>query len=298
MFENRNFHFDIHYVDGQRSTSFVLEYEAHTLMKPIYGKAVLIGALLGVASAAFSQTTGDTTTISPAPVRQSKLNFRMNASVTNNGFSFIPAFSLGKPAAIFNFNVNNGKRFSFEPEFRFSLLDAKPWSFIFIWRYRLINTSAFQLTAGAHLPAVPFRTIEYVRNGVKYETLANYRFLPFELSPNWNIGKNVSIGMFYLYSYGFGDATRHTNFVSLRANFSNIPLSRSLYLRFNPQVLYLKLDKQDGYYFASNLTLAQRNFPFSISSIINKPLKTTTAGKNLDWNVSLVYTLDKQFVRQ
>jgi hypothetical protein len=255
-------------------------------MKAIYGIVWLVVGLTSLTQLSFSQTTDSTRQV---------INFRSSISVTNNGFSFIPAFSLGKPALIFNFNVNAGKRLSFEPEFRFSLLDAKPWSFIFIWRYKLINQPRFQLTTGAHLPAVPFRTVEYMRDGVKYETLANYRFLPVELYPNWNITKNISLGVFYLYAYGFGDATRHTNFVSLRANFSNIPLSKSLYLRFNPQLLYLRLDTKDGYYFASNLTLAKRNFPLSISSIINKPLSTRIAGKDFDWNVSLVYTFDKQF---
>ncbi|MCU0339256.1 MAG: hypothetical protein MUE30_05180, partial [Spirosomaceae bacterium] len=77
----------------------------------------------------FSQTTDSTAQI---------INFKSTTSITNNGFSFIPAFSLGRPAAIFNLNINGGKRFSFEPEFRFALEDGRPWSFIFIWRYKLI----------------------------------------------------------------------------------------------------------------------------------------------------------------
>jgi hypothetical protein len=254
-------------------------------MKGVYSAAWFLVVFVSTAQNSFSQTADSTRQV---------INFRSSISVTNNGFSFIPAFSLGKPAVIANFTVNAGKRLSFEPEFRFSLLDAKPWSFIFIWRYKLINQPRFQLTAGGHLPAVPFRTIEYERDGVKYETLANYRFLPVELYPNWNITKNVSLGVFYLYAYGFGDAIRHTNFVSLRANFANIPLSKSLYMRVSPQLLYLKLDAKDGLYFTSSLTLAKRNFPLSISSLINKPIKTSIAGKDFDWNVSLVYTVDKQ----
>ncbi len=127
----------------------------------IFTKAFLFLIFLYTSLYLFSQSTDSTTKI---------LNFRGSASITDNGFSFIPTFSLGKPAAIFNFNSNNGKRFSFEPEFRFSLLDAKPWSFIFIWRYKLINNPKLQLIAGGHLPAIPFRMIEYVRNGVTFKT--------------------------------------------------------------------------------------------------------------------------------
>jgi hypothetical protein len=50
-------------------------------------------------------------------------------TVTNNGISLIPNFTLGKPAAIFDLSVG-GKKLSFEPQFRFAL-EGKPWSFIF-----------------------------------------------------------------------------------------------------------------------------------------------------------------------
>jgi len=50
-------------------------------------------------------------------------------SVTNNGISIIPSFSLGKPAAIFIFSMAK-RKFSFEPDIRFSL-KGKPWSFVF-----------------------------------------------------------------------------------------------------------------------------------------------------------------------
>ncbi len=47
------------------------------------------------------------------------------ASVTNNGISLLPMFTLGKPAAIFDLSVGNS-RLAFEPQFRFSL-EGKPW---------------------------------------------------------------------------------------------------------------------------------------------------------------------------
>lgn len=227
-----------------------------------------------------------------------RVNFNGSASITNNGFSFVPSFSLGKPAAIFNFNINGGKRFSFEPEFRFSLLDAKPWSFIFIWRYKLINKPRLQLTVGGHLPAIPFRTIEYVRDGLTYKTLATYRFLPFEVSPNFLIHKNLTIGVFYLYSYGFGDAIRNTHFLSLRGSWSNIRVFNTLMLRLQPQLFYLKLDEKDGYYTALNLSVSKLNFPFSISTMMNKPFQTGIAGKAFDWNISLNYTFGRRLVQE
>jgi hypothetical protein len=40
-------------------------------------------------------------------------------TVTNNGISLLPTFSLGKPAAIFDLTVG-GEKLSFDPQFRFA----------------------------------------------------------------------------------------------------------------------------------------------------------------------------------
>ncbi len=224
------------------------------------------------------------------------INFRGAASVTNNGFSFIPAFSLGKPAAIFNFNINGGKRFSFDPEFRFSLENGRPWSFIFIWRYKLINQKHFQATIGTHFPAVPFRVLAYQTTPIVKTTLAVSRVIPFEFSPNIIINNNNSINLFFLYARGISDdANKHTGLVSLRS-VSNIPLSKNYTFRVNPQLFYLKLDDKEGYYFASNFTLLSKKTPFYLGSTINKPLKTDIVGKVFDWNVSLGYALDRKLI--
>lgn len=71
------------------------------------------------------------------------LDVRGNISVTNNGFSNIPSFSLGQPATVINLSAA-GKRLSFEPELRFSL-EGKPWSFLFWGRYKVINTKKYLL---------------------------------------------------------------------------------------------------------------------------------------------------------
>lgn len=224
------------------------------------------------------------------------INFRGASSVTNNGFSFIPAFSLGKPAAIFNFNINGGKRFSFEPEFRFALKDGRPWSFIFIWRYKVINQKRFQASVGTHFPAVPFRVLAYETTPDVKNTLAVSRVIPFEVTPNFIINKNNSISLFCLYAKGVSDdATNHTALVSLRS-VSTIPLGKNLSFRINSQLFYLKLDAKDGYYFASNFTFLSKKTPFYLSSTINKPLKTDIAGKSFDWNISLGYSLDRKLI--
>lgn len=224
------------------------------------------------------------------------VNFRGVVSVTNNGFSFIPAFSLGKPAAIFNFNINGGKRFSFEPEFRFALKDGRPWSFIFIWRYKIINQKHFQASVGSHFPAVPFRILAYETTPDIKNTLAVARVIPVEFTPNIIVNKNNSLSLFCLYAKGLSDdAMKHTALVSFRA-VSSISLNKNLSFRINPQLFYLKLDANDGYYFASNFTLLSKKSPFYLNSTINKPFKTDIVGKSFDWNISLSYSLDRKLI--
>jgi hypothetical protein len=126
------------------------------------------------------------------------------------------------------------------------------------------------------------------------------RYLAGELAPGYFLNKNIIIGMYYLYSRGIEkELTRNTNLISLRGSFSNIRLSDQFYLRFNPQVYYLNMDDIDGFYFNSTLTLAKRNFPLSISAMINEPIKTNiSAGNGFLWNVSLIYSFNKEYVEK
>lgn len=82
--------------------------------------------------------------------KDSTFFFHADLSITNNGFSIIPAFTLGDPAAFLDMKMGN-KRLTFEPQFRYAL-EGRPWSFIFIYRYKTIVKPKFQLTLGGHLP--------------------------------------------------------------------------------------------------------------------------------------------------
>ena len=234
---------------------------------------------------AFSQNTDSTKVVS---------HFGGAVTVTNNGISFIPTFSLGKPAVIFDLSM--GRRLSFDPQFRFSL-EGKPWSFLFWGRYKIVKPDRFSFNLGSHL-GLSFKTLKESTNGVTMETITAKRYLAGELSPNYFLTKDIGIGMYYLYSRGIDDGTtRNTNFLTLNTNFSDIRLTKQFYMKFTPQVYYLKMDQQDGFYFTSALTLANRKFPLSISSVINKIIQTKiTAGQNFVWNVSLIYTFNKKYV--
>lgn len=71
-------------------------------------------------------------------------------AVTQNGFSILPMFTLGKPAAIFDLSVGNS-RLAFEPQFRFSL-QGRPWSFIFGFGIRPSTRKSLNLVLADTLP--------------------------------------------------------------------------------------------------------------------------------------------------
>jgi hypothetical protein len=247
--------------------------------KTYFKQSLLFIAILLFAFTSFSQKTDS-------------LNHPIQVSgaftVTNSGISVIPTFTLGKPATIFDMVVRKN-HFSFEPQLRFAIEDVKPWSFVFWLRYRLVDNQKFKMSIGGH-PSTVFSNTIITTNGVTKEAITVRRYWAGELSPTYALSKNVSVGVYYLYARGLADASRNTNFVALNSNFSNINLGGDFFMKAAPQVYYLKIDNNDGYYATSTFTLAKRHFPLAISSIVNKKIESNVPSDDFVWNVSLVYS--------
>lgn len=228
-------------------------------------------------------------------------HFNGNVSVTNNGFSFIPTFSLGKPATIADLSIG-GKRFSFDPQFRFGLAGLKPWSFIFIWRYKLVQTEKFQLITGVHLPAISFlrQTIEV--NGVNVEQIYTQRWLTPELTFTYKLADKITMEAYYIHGISLEKEaqTDHTDFFSLRMGFNNIPIDGNWYFHYNPQFYYIRMDDLGGFFTAQSITLGDNRFPVSISTLMNISLESENEipAKDFDWNISLVYSFKNSFIKR
>lgn len=224
-------------------------------------------------------------------------HFGGSVLVTTKGISTIPNLTLGKPAAIFELSIGT-KKLSFEPQFRFAL-EGKPWNFLFWGRYKVVDGENFRLTIGAH-PAISFKTITVNSESGSQQIIRTTRYLAGEMTPTYFLTKNVGIGLYYLYSHGIeSDITQNTNFVAFRLYLSNIRLTDQFYLRFNPQLYFLKMDKNHGFYFNSTLVLAKRNFPVAASILINKVIKTDIPlSTDFIWNASLTYSFGKDYVKK
>lgn len=245
--------------------------------------AVILIILLLVNLEAFSQKK-DTTFF-----------FHADVSVTNNGFSIIPAFTLGDPAGFIDLRIGN-KRLSFEPQFRYAL-EGRPWSFVFIYRYKAIIKPKFQLTFGGHLPGLNFITTPVTINGIEENLSVARRFLAAEIIPSYKIKDNISVGLYYLRGHAFQQhGPQNTHFLGLQGSFTKIKLVGKTYFSFNPQVFYLKVDADDGFYVNATTTFGVRDFPITISSIVNKAIESEIPTKDFDWNISLIYTFDRNYV--
>jgi hypothetical protein len=251
-------------------------------------KALLLYVLFSLSLLAFSQKS-DSTKVDNY--------FGGAVTVTNNGISLIPTFSIDKPAVLFDLTAGRGK-ISFEPQFRFSL-DGKPWTFFFWWRYKLVNTSKFFVRVGVH-ESLSYSTLSVVTNGESKDNIVTQRYLAGEFTPNYFLTKKISVGLYYLYSYGFdNEYVRNTHFGMLNMNFSNIKLSDKFFLSYMPQIYYLRINRNDGYNVTSTFTLARKNFPVLFSIFCNKTIKSDVPGhKDFVWNASLIYSFNSSYVKK
>jgi hypothetical protein len=228
------------------------------------------------------------------PVKDTSVNYfylKTSATITNKGISYIPNFSLGKPAVIFDLSLGNGKLF-FEPQLRFSLV-GEPWTFLFPVRYKIKATGKFQLTA-ALCPLLNFKYLTVITNGISTTELVNRRYFGGEFRPNYFITKNISAGFYSMYFRGIGKGSAiNTTFVSFTTAFSNLRLFRGCFAKINAQVYYLNQDGREGFYLNPMLTILKKDFPLSVQTIMNANLWTEFPGsEKFIWNVSLIYTFN------
>jgi hypothetical protein len=272
-----------------KKTNFKNEFSKYPLMINMvqYRHLFLLFVLIGNLDIVFSQKN-DTTKVAS--------DFGGSVTITSKGISTIPNLTLGKPAAIFAMFV--GRKIRFEPEFRFAL-EGKPWTFIFWWRYDMINSDRFYIRAGVNT-SINFKTITATTNEFSDDILWARRSLTGDMTASYFLAKNINIGAYHMYIHNFEkNTTINTHLFSLRTGFSDIKLSKSIFVKLNSQVYYLKMDKDDGFYFNATLAFAKRDFPLSVSSLINKAIHTDIpVGENFVWNVSLIYTFNKKYIEQ
>lgn len=217
-----------------------------------------------------------------------KYTFTGNTSLTNNGISLVPSFSLGDPALLFDLKFTKD-RFSIEPDFRFAL-EGKPWLFLVWFRYKAVDQERFSLRVGAH-PAMNFRTIPINRNGGPTENvLEARRYLAAELAPTYKVSDKLSLSLYYLHGRGFDEGVKQTHFLTFNTLISHLYLSEQVYFNLTPQIYLVKTDDLLSYYVAGTLSLARDDFPLSLSLLVNQTLEGDIPSDDFFWSASLIYS--------
>lgn len=240
-------------------------------------------------------------TISPMVTAQKKdstavSSFGGAVTIQNKGISTIPNLTLGKPAAIFDLKV--GRKLTFEPQFRFSL-KGKPWAMVFWWRYNPTISDKFSLSFSAN-HSLSFKDIDTYTDTVSAssrEIIRTTRYVAAAITPNYRINNYLNVSMYWFYTRGIESfITQNTYMVALRPGISNIPVLKGFVARIGPEVYYLKMDDHSGYYFNASLSISKKNFPLSVSALLNKTLKSGIPSEyDFLWNVGLTYTFSNKY---
>lgn len=216
-------------------------------------------------------------------------------TATNNGISVIPSFSLGKPALMFEFSVG-GEKLSFDPQFRFGM-DGKPWSFVFWWRYKFYESDKFSFHMGAH-PAFLFADIAYINEGRAIESKEARRYYAGEIAPTFKISKKISISPYYLVGHGVDEGVTNSHYLTLRGSLTDLGITEHIRFAFSPQIYFLKMDADHGFYTAASFSLEHNEFPVSLASMVNVKIKSDVPSDDLLWNLSLVYKFNSTFKKR
>ena len=245
---------------------------------------ILIAVVLfGFISNSISQTTDS-----------SRNPFQLSGSVdiTTKGISTIPSYTLGKPAMIFSMDL--GGRLSFEPEFRYSL-EGKPWMLLLWGRYDLVDAEKFHLRIGMN-PSLVIKDLSAISADSSIQALVLQRSLTNEFYPSYSLTKNIRIGTYYMYVLGFESfAARHKHYLALRFRFLDLKILNQFYVNFSPQIYYLKVDEDHGFFLSSSLDLYRRDFPLSVHALFNKMIQSAIPGStDFLWNISLRYSFAKK----
>jgi hypothetical protein len=221
-------------------------------------------------------------------------NFTGVVTFQTKGISTIPNLTLGKPAAVFDMKM--GRKLTFEPQFRFAL-DGKPWAMVFWWRYYYSMGNKFRTIFSTNY-SLSYKTVTNASYDPPQQNIRTTRYLVGAIEPIYQLNKYFDLGLYLFYNYGLEKfITRNTYMFSFRPSISNIPVTKNIIARINPEIYYLKLDKNDGIYFNARFLVTKKNCPISLSALINKPLNSNIpAAYDLLWNVGVSYTFNKKYI--
>jgi len=227
--------------------------------------------------------------------------FNGNINVSNNGFSFIPLFTLGEPATVINLSIGSD-RFSFNPSLSFDLNGLKPWVFDFIWSYKLLNNKKYNLTISQFVPGLYFHKISYKKNNIKQSAFSPWISTVSTMDFFYSISQNFRFGFTFFNAFPIKKNEEQPNIarmLSIKSQIGNIKLGDSIIINWSPEIYFPKVDNQTGIFAAQNISVRFNNSPISISSSMNKAIDFGNfTGKSFDWNIGINYSFNNKLIKK
>ena len=145
-----------------------------------------------------------------------------------------------------------------------------------------------------------FTKLNYTRNFESVDILTPQRFFILNSLLNYKVSKKINFTLFYINGHGLEkrDQSDQANFVTIRTGVNNLSLTDSIYINFNPEIYFLQIDNNSGFYFANTFALKHKKIPFFISSTLNQSISTSINAKPFDWNIGINYSFRSTYSKK
>ena len=216
---------------------------------------------------------------------RSRLVANATFSIETNGFSPIPAFSLGKPAVSASISLAKG-RFSFDPTLAYGL-DMKPWYLDSWLHYLIIDKPVFKLRTGLNFSN--FFTTTMTPGG---EILQGVRYWTGELAGIYCFSQNSNVTLRYWTDNGQDHGTLTGHFLSLSGEKSGMRIGDHFECSAYAQLFYISYNgPNDGLFISPRIAFSAKDVNITIFGQFNQPIITDiTPYPGFMWSVGLAYS--------
>ena len=228
--------------------------------------------------------------------------FKGNINVNNNGIDWVPLFSRDKPSLITNFSLGKN-RFSVNPLLRYELEGLQPWGVDIWWNYKVKQKGKFNFELGGVFPGIINQKISVLDKNLPKKILQPWVTAIINPTFSYVFSKNFKLSLSYYEIIPLKIVNKnqleHGRVFILSPLFNNLQITSKLYLRWTPILYTVQIENsKTGLFSAQTINIGLKNFPFSVSSVMNKPLYFgDLSGKKFDWNIGINYSFDLKLVK-
>ena len=223
--------------------------------------------------------------------------FKGNINVNNNGIDWVPLFSRDKPSLIANFSLGKD-RFSINPLVRYELEGFQPWGVDIWWNYKIKQRGKFNFDIGGVLPGVINQRINILDKKLPSTILQPW--VSAIVNPNFSyaISESFKLSISYFEIIPLKivnkDQLKSGRVLILSPSIKQFLIMDKIYFNWVPIIYTIQIeDTKTGLFSAQTLNIGIINSPFSISTVMNKPIYFgDLSGKKFDWNIGLNYSFD------